>query len=65
MLGLAKRLDATILTASTSEVYGNPEVHPQTESYKGHVNTTGIKVVMMKVKELPKLSAPTIKEFMA
>ncbi len=43
MLGLAKRLDATILTASTSEVYGNPEVHPQTESYKGHVNTTGIR----------------------
>ena len=43
MLGLAKRLNATILTASTSEVYGNPEVHPQTESYKGHVNTTGIR----------------------
>ncbi len=41
MLGLAKRLRATILQASTSEVYGNPEVHPQKESYWGRVNPIG------------------------
>ena len=41
MLGLAKRLQATILQASTSEVYGSPEIHPQTESYWGHVNPIG------------------------
>ena len=43
MLGLAKRVNATILLASTSEVYGDPEVHPQAETYKGSVNTTGIR----------------------
>ncbi len=41
MLGLAKRIRAKILQASTSEVYGDPEVHPQTESYWGHVNPIG------------------------
>jgi UDP-glucuronate decarboxylase len=41
MLGLAKRLQAKILQASTSEVYGDPEVHPQVESYWGHVNPIG------------------------
>jgi UDP-glucuronate decarboxylase len=41
MLGLAKRTDAKILQASTSEVYGDPEIHPQPESYKGNVNTIG------------------------
>jgi UDP-glucuronate decarboxylase len=41
MLGLAKRLKIKILQASTSEVYGDPEVHPQPESYKGNVNTIG------------------------
>uniref|UniRef100_A0AAF5RWT9 UDP-glucuronate decarboxylase n=2 Tax=Wuchereria bancrofti TaxID=6293 RepID=A0AAF5RWT9_WUCBA len=41
MLGLAKRLKARILLASTSEIYGNPEVHPQPENYWGHVNTVG------------------------
>ncbi len=41
MLGLAKRTKATILQASTSEVYGDPEVHPQTESYWGKVNPIG------------------------
>ena len=41
MLGLAKRLRARILQASTSEVYGDPEVHPQTESYWGRVNPIG------------------------
>jgi len=41
MLGLAKRARARILQASTSEVYGDPKVHPQTESYWGHVNPIG------------------------
>ena len=41
MLGLAKRTKAKILLASTSEVYGDPEVHPQDESYWGHVNPIG------------------------
>ena len=43
MLGLAKRVKATILQASTSEVYGDPEVHPQTETYWGRVNPIGIR----------------------
>jgi len=43
MLGLAKRLKAKILQASTSEVYGDPEVHPQTEDYWGHVNPVGFR----------------------
>ncbi|RLA31552.1 MAG: SDR family NAD-dependent epimerase/dehydratase [Gammaproteobacteria bacterium] len=43
MLGLAKRTKAKILQASTSEVYGDPEVHPQTEDYWGHVNPIGIR----------------------
>ena len=43
MLGLAKRVRAKILQASTSEVYGDPEVHPQTEEYWGHVNPIGIR----------------------
>lgn len=43
MLGLAKRVHARILQASTSEVYGDPEIHPQPESYRGRVNTTGIR----------------------
>ena len=43
MLGLAKRLKAKILFTSTSEVYGDPEVHPQPESYRGNVNAIGIR----------------------
>ncbi len=43
MLGLAKRVGATILQASTSEVYGDPELHPQPESYWGNVNPIGIR----------------------
>lgn len=43
MLGLAKRVKARILQASTSEVYGDPQVHPQTEDYWGHVNPVGIR----------------------
>lgn len=41
MLGLAKRIKAKIFQASTSEVYGDPDVHPQTEEYRGNVSTTG------------------------
>jgi UDP-glucuronate decarboxylase len=41
MLGLAKRIKAKVLQASTSEVYGDPEIHPQTEAYWGHVNPIG------------------------
>jgi UDP-glucuronate decarboxylase len=43
MLGLAKRTGARIFQASTSEVYGDPSVHPQPESYWGHVNPLGIR----------------------
>jgi UDP-glucuronate decarboxylase len=43
MLGLARRVGARLLLASTSEVYGDPEVHPQPESYRGYVNTIGIR----------------------
>ncbi len=43
MLGLAKRVKARILQASTSEVYGDPKVHPQREDYWGHVNPTGLR----------------------
>jgi len=43
MLGMAKRVKARILQASTSEVYGDPQVHPQTESYWGNVNPIGIR----------------------
>ena len=43
MLGLAKRVKAKIFQASTSEVYGDPKVHPQTESYWGHVNPIGFR----------------------
>lgn len=42
-LGLAKRCNARILQASTSEVYGDPEVHPQPESYRGYVNPIGVR----------------------
>jgi len=43
MLGIAKRVKARILQASTSEVYGDPQVHPQTETYWGNVNPIGIR----------------------
>lgn len=43
MLGLAKRVNARFLLASTSEVYGDPDVHPQPEDYRGNVNTIGIR----------------------
>ena len=43
MLGLARRVNARVLLASTSEIYGDPEVHPQPESYRGSVNPIGIR----------------------
>ena len=43
LLGIAKRCNAKIFQASTSEVYGDPEVHPQPESYRGHVNPIGVR----------------------
>ena len=43
MLGLAKRVGARLLMASSSEIYGNPEISPQTENYTGSVNTMGIR----------------------
>ena len=43
MLGLAKRVSARILLASTSEIYGDPEISPQAETYKGSVNPIGIR----------------------
>ncbi len=43
MCGLAKRTQAKILQASTSEVYGDPQVHPQPENYRGHVNPIGVR----------------------
>lgn len=50
MLGLAKRTRARILQASTSEVYGDPEVHPQPEPYWGKVNPIGIRSCYDEVK---------------
>ena len=43
MLGLAKRTNSRILLASTSEIYGNPQIHPQPETYFGNVNNIGIR----------------------
>ncbi len=52
MLGMAKRVRARILQASTSEVYGDPQVHPQPESYWGHVNCNGIRACYDEGKRL-------------
>ena len=52
MLGLAKRVKAKILQASTSEVYGDPEVHPQTESYWGRVNPIGAAILLRRGQAL-------------
>ena len=43
MLGLARRVKADFLLASTSEVYGDPDIHPQPETYRGSVNTIGLR----------------------
>ncbi len=52
MLGLAKRTKARILLSSTSEVYGDPTVHPQPETYWGHVNPIGTRVVLRRGQAL-------------
>ena len=53
MAGLAKRVKARILFTSTSEVYGDPEEHPQRESYWGHVNPIGPRACYDEVPSLP------------
>jgi UDP-glucuronate decarboxylase len=53
MLGLAKRTRATMFQASTSEVYGDPSVHPQTEDYWGNVNPIGPIVPVLHIHETP------------
>ena len=60
VLGLAKRVRAKILQASTSEVYGNPKVHPQRETYWGNVSPVGPDLVMMKGNVVLKLFSLTI-----
>ncbi len=52
MLGLAKRLRAKVLQASTSEVYGDPDVHPQPEEYWGHVNPIGTALLLRRGQAL-------------
>ena len=47
MLGLAKRVGATVLSAFISEVYGDPEIHPQTEDYRGYVNPLGPRAAVL------------------
>ena len=54
MLGLAKRVNAKILQASTSEVYGDPMIHPQPESYWGNVNPIGLALVMTRASVAPR-----------
>ena len=54
MLGLAMRLDAKILQASTSEVYGDPIIHPQPESYWGNVNPVGYRSCYEKERDVLK-----------
>jgi UDP-glucuronate decarboxylase len=60
LLGLAKRVKARILQASTSEVYWDPEVHPQNEGYWGHVNPIGPRYVMTKASAALKRCFSTI-----
>ena len=62
MLGLARRVKAKFLMASTSEVYGDPEINPQPESYKGSVNTIGIRSCYDEGKRIANHYALIIKE---
>lgn len=57
LLELARKNHCRLLQASTSEVYGDPEVHPQSESYWGHVNPMEFVLAMMKASAVPKASA--------
>ena len=61
-LGLAKRVGARILQASTSEVYGDPELHPQPESYRGNVNPIGLRACYDEGKDVLRLCFLTITE---
>ena len=61
MLGLAKRTRARILQASTSEIYGDPEVHPQKENYKGAVSISGPRACYDEGKGVQKQYSGTIK----
>ena len=61
MLDLAKHLDARILIASSSAIYGDPEVHPQIESYNGSVNTLEKELATKRAKELLRLLVLTIR----
>src|SRR5512134_3378575 len=63
MLGLAKRLGATILQASTSEVYGDPQIHPQREDYWGHVNPIGPRGVYDEAKRFAEAMATAYHRF--
>jgi nucleoside-diphosphate-sugar epimerase len=60
MLGLAKRVRAKILQASTSEVYGDPSVHPQVESYWGNVNPIGLAPATTRASAAPRRCSSTI-----
>ena len=60
MLGLARRVGARLLLANTSEVYGDPEDHPQPESYRGCVSTIGIRSCYEEGNELLKPCVLTI-----
>ena len=62
MLGLAKKNNAKILQASTSEVYGNPKVHPQPEQYNGDVNPIGPRSCYDEVKDVQRLYFLNINE---
>ena len=63
MLGLAKRTNSRILLASTSEIYGNPQIHPQPETYFGNVNNIGIRSCYDEGKRIAENFALTTIEF--
>jgi UDP-glucuronate decarboxylase len=65
MLGLAKRVKARFLLASTSEVYGDPEVHPQTEDYRGSVNPIGIRSCYDEGKRMAENDGRVVSNFVA
>ena len=64
MLGLARRVNAKFLLASTSEVYGDPNINPQPESYYGNVNTIGVRSCYDEGKEFQKHYVLITEEFM-
>ena len=64
MFSLAKMNNARFLMASSSEIYGNPAIHPQPESYNGSENLSERGVATMRVKGLQNLFALTLKEYL-